>query len=214
LITDQDTQDPGPETKFDSEEGKETSVKKKGPLLRLLGLVLVLGGLFLVGHLTGFNENFDKDALRKWVQDSGPLGSIGLIAAFTVGLLVQVPGLLFVFVSIWVYGQLMGGILAHLGGVVALSVTFLVVRAVGGKPLGEIKNKYARKIFSKLEDYPITTVIVLRLLLWYSPPMNYALALSGVRFRDYVIGSALGLLPVVAVIAVFFEAISPYLDKF
>ena len=33
------------------------------------------------------------------------------------------------------------------------------------------------------------TVIVLRLLLWIAPPLNYALAMSNIRFREYLVGS-------------------------
>jgi uncharacterized membrane protein YdjX (TVP38/TMEM64 family) len=34
---------------------------------------------------------------------------------------------------------------------------------------------------------------VLRLFLWLAPALNYALALSPIRYRDYLAGSAIGL---------------------
>ncbi|MDF1665101.1 MAG: VTT domain-containing protein [Planctomycetota bacterium] len=181
---------------------------KKSVWPRLLALVGLLGGLYAVGHYTGFIENFDQASLKTWVKESGPLGFLGLIAAFSVGMLLQVPGMLFVGVSIWVYGQTVGGILAHIGGVVALSVSFLVARTVGGRPLGAMKNKWAVKIFDRLDEHPISTVVILRLIFWFGPPINYALAFSNIKFRDYLIGSALGLIPIVAIVAVFFESLS------
>lgn len=184
---------------------------KKPVWIRLLALVALLGGLYGIGHYTGFIENFDQASLKAWVQDSGPLGFVVLIVLFSVGMLIQVPGMLFVGVSIWVYGQTVGGILAHLGGVVALSVSFLVARTVGGRPLGAMKNKWAQKIFARLDESPITTVAVLRLIFWFGPPINYALAFSNVKFRDYVIGSAIGLAPIVAIVAIFFEPLSQVL---
>jgi uncharacterized membrane protein YdjX (TVP38/TMEM64 family) len=48
-------------------------------------------------------------------------------------------------------------------------------------------------------------VAILRLILWMAPPLNYALAMSAVRFRDYVIGSALGLLIPIALASLFFD---------
>lgn len=184
---------------------------KKSVWPRLLALLALLGGLYALGHYTGFIDNFDQASLKAWVKESGPLGFVGLIAAFSVGMLIQVPGMLFVGVSIWVYGQTVGGILAHLGGVVALSVSFLVARTVGGRPLGAMKNKWAVKIFDRLDEHPISTVAILRLIFWFGPPINYALAFSNIKFRDYVIGSALGLVPIVAIVAVFFEPLSSVL---
>ena len=188
--------------------------RPKSLWLRLLFLIFVLGGLFLIGHLTGFNESFDRESLRQWVQDAGPLGSLLLVCAFIAGLLVQIPGMLFVVVGIWVYGQFWGGLLAHVGGVLALSVSFVIVRGIGGKPLGAIKNKHARHIFDRLHDAPIKTVALLRLFFWFSPPLNYALALSGIRLRDYALGSAIGLIPVVATTSIFFDLVSSMLTGF
>jgi uncharacterized membrane protein YdjX (TVP38/TMEM64 family) len=34
--------------------------------------------------------------------------------------------------------------------------------------------------------------------MWFNPPISYALALSSVKFRDYALGSAIALAPVVA----------------
>ena len=60
-------------------------------------------------------------------------------------------------------------------------------------------------MLARLDERPVTTVIVLRTLLWLAPPLNYALALSSIRFRHYLIGSALGLLLPVAGAALFFD---------
>jgi uncharacterized membrane protein YdjX (TVP38/TMEM64 family) len=46
-------------------------------------------------------------------------------------------------------------------------------------------------------------VALLRLVLWMAPAVNYALALSPVRYRDYAIGSAVGLAIPVAAAAAF-----------
>ena len=50
-----------------------------------------------------------------------------------------------------------------------------------------------RKILDRLDERPILTVVILRLIFVMSPPVNYALALSSLRFRDYLIGSLIGL---------------------
>ena len=51
----------------------------------------------------------------------------------------------------------------------------------------------------------IRTVFLLRLFLWLAPALNYALALTHVKYRDYLIGSALGLIVPVAGAALLFD---------
>ena len=61
-----------------------------------------------------------------------------------------------------------------------------------------------RAILARLEERPIRTVALLRLFLWLAPALTYALALSRIRYRHYVAGSAIGLaLPVAAAAALF-----------
>lgn len=184
----------------------EPGSKCRTPLwLRLLALVLILLSLFAVGHYTGFNQSLSIEGIRQRVQDAGAYGVILLLVLFVIGLLVQVPGMVFVGVSIFVYGRLLGGGLAWFGGLLALSVSFLVVRSVGGEALAEIKSPFMKKIFARMDDYPIATVATLRIFFQFSPPLNYALALSPLKFRDYIIGSALGLMPVVVFVSLLFE---------
>jgi uncharacterized membrane protein YdjX (TVP38/TMEM64 family) len=56
-------------------------------------------------------------------------------AVFTVGQLVQVPGVIFILVARVVWGPIVGFGLAYLGSVFSAAAVFMMVRAVGGKPL-------------------------------------------------------------------------------
>jgi uncharacterized membrane protein YdjX (TVP38/TMEM64 family) len=121
----------------------------------------------------------------------------------------HVPGLALVAAGVLAWGRLPGGVLAYLAAIIAMTLCFLTVRTIGGSPLGELKHRHARRLLQHLEDRPIRTVALVRLVTWLSPGMTYALALSPVRLRDYVLGSALGILLPVAVfislLGVFFK---------
>src|SRR5262249_10299202 len=52
-----------------------------------------------------------------------------------------------------------------------------------------------RTLDDRLERRGVATVIVLRLLLFLAPPLNWLLGASRVRTTDYVLGTALGILP-------------------
>jgi uncharacterized membrane protein YdjX (TVP38/TMEM64 family) len=176
--------------------------------VRLLRVVLVLvlfAALVLAGKLSGATDGLTADRLRAMVLAAGAWGMLLYVLVFSLGQLVHLPGLLFVIAGILAYGRLWGGGLAWIGALSSVSLTFAVARSVGGSPLAEIRSPRVRKILSRLETHPIWTVLVLRLFLTTSPPVNYTLALSGVRYRDYLLGSALGLLPAIVLSSLFVE---------
>lgn len=168
-------------------------------------MAALLVSLFVVGHVTGLTESVTVDNLRGWMQEAGAWGIVLFVAIFLIGELVHVPGLVFVAAGVLTYGRLEGGMLGFLTALLSVSFSFAVVRGVGGKAMAEIKWNWVKRILAKLDDHPIKTVAALRMILCLAPPLNYALALSNIRFRDYLIGSTLGLIPPVALFVVFFD---------
>ncbi|MBO6939067.1 MAG: VTT domain-containing protein [Deltaproteobacteria bacterium] len=179
--------------------------------LRLALLVVFLVGLFVLGAATGWTDRFTLEGIRETIAGAGLWGFAIFIGAFAVGELLHVPGFLFVAAAVLAYGRLAGGAAAYVGAVVSVVVSFAVVRAVGGRALGGLKNARVRKILDRLEERPVRVVAILRLLLWMAPPLNYALALSPVRFRDYLIGSAVGLVVPIALASAFLDWFIQYL---
>jgi uncharacterized membrane protein YdjX (TVP38/TMEM64 family) len=110
----------------------------------------------------------------------------------------------FVAGGILAYGRAIGFAVSLAAAVCSVGASFLIVRAVGGKALAEIERPFVKRMMAKLDERPILTVLILRSIFWLSPPLNYGLALSNMRFRDYLIGSALGLIvPVLGASFVF-----------
>jgi uncharacterized membrane protein YdjX (TVP38/TMEM64 family) len=173
--------------------------------LRLGLLAAVALALLLVRYTTRFGASLSTAAIRDLVQHAGIAGVGLFVLAFAAGELLHVPGLVFVSAAVLGWGRVVGGIVAYVGALVAASIAFFIVRAIGGQPLAEIRQPRLRALLARLERRPISTVALLRLLLWLAPALNYALALSPLRFRDYAAGSALGLAIPVAAAAALIE---------
>lgn len=172
--------------------------------LRLVALIVLLATLYLVGRETGIVSGVTTAVVREKVQGAGIWGALAFVAAFSGGLFLHVPGLVFVGAGIAAYGRLLGGLLSFGAAVNAVSVSFLVVRFFGGSPFASMKHPLATRLMTYLDTHPVITVALLRLVLLMSPPLNYALGLSAIRFKDYLAGSALGLaLPLTAVSFLF-----------
>lgn len=173
-------------------------------LVRLALLGALVAALLFVRYETHLGASLSTAHLRELVQHAGIAGVGIFLVAFACGELLHVPGLVFVAAAVLAWGRLAGGALAYLGALVAVSLAFVIIRAVGGQPLGDLRWPRVRAILARLEERPIRTVALLRLFLWLAPALTYALALSRIRYRHYVAGSAIGLaLPVAAAAALF-----------
>lgn len=179
---------------------RNVAEKKKRPLLRI-GLLLLAGvALYAIGHFTGLTEQVTPENIRQTVQDAGPWGVLVFIAAFAVGLFLHVPGMVFVATGVLLWGRIAGFFVGLIGALIAVSFTFVIVRRAGGQALTEIERPFVKKVMAKIETRPILTVVILRSVLWLAPGLNYALAMSNVRFSHFVIGSAIGLVVPVGIV--------------
>jgi len=170
-----------------------------------IGLVLLLAGsLFALNSALGLTEQLSAEALQAWMLEAGTPGMVGFVLVFAVGNLLSVPGLVFIIASLLAYGKLTGALVALVGSLAALTLNFWVVRMVGGKAKAAPEGRAAR-LLAGLQRRPVGTVFVLRNLMMLSPPLNYALAISSIRYRDYMLGSTLGLLAPIAVYALFLD---------
>lgn len=163
-----------------------------------LGLGLVaLGGAGLALERSGALE---QAALEGLLLSLGCWAVPLFFVLFTAGAVLQVPGALFVVAARLAFGPVWGFVLAYAGAVVAVTAAFGLVRALRGRrddPPRPLRWRWARRLLDGAQRRPVLTVALLRTLFFLSPPLNYALAFSRIRARDYVLGSALGLaLPV------------------
>lgn len=172
---------------------------KPSPRLRLAALALAIVLTIALVRLSGVGRYLDGDALPSTMRALGPLGVVVFVAAFTVGVLAYLPGAIFVAAGVLAYGRVGGYVVNLLGGVVATCASFAVARAIGGQPLGDVERPFVRRMLARIDERPILWLAALRLVTFISPPLNTALALSRIRFRDFAIGSALGLVIPMAV---------------
>ena len=179
---------------------------------RIAALTVFTVGIALYGHYTGIVDDFDVERIRSTVREAGALGVLAFFAVFAIGELFHIPGVVFLVAGLLSWGRTLGFPIVFLGSVISVSISFFVVRAIGGKALAALDRPFIRRILARLEDRPIRTVFLLRMFLFLAPPLNYALAMTNVRFRHYLVGSALGLVPGVLAVTLFFDWVITFID--
>jgi len=128
------------------------------------------------------------------------------------GNLVQVPGLIFLAAAELALGPLWGAALTYFAACLACFSTFAFARTIGGDALRAWDcGALGRRLFAHLDRRPLRAIVGLRLLFQTVPALNYALALSGVRFRHYFWGTLLGLPLPILIYCVFLEQLSAWL---
>ena len=172
---------------------------------RLLFLTVVIIGLWLAAWVTGVTGLFTSESIRRVVGPRSLWGVAAFIALFSAGQLLRVPSTVFVAAAVAIYGRSLGTVVALLGALVSATVTFAVVRAFAGQALADVQRPVVRHLLSKIDRRPVATVALLRLLFQTAPPLNYALAMTAIRWRDHLVGSVLGLPVPVTAIAFFFD---------
>lgn len=179
--------------------------RKHGTRLRLAAVVLILFALWLGAWAGGLLDGLDVATIRAQAEAWGWLGPGIFLLAFCALNLVQVPSMLLVLAAVVIWGPLAGGTLGFIGSMVACTTTFLLVRAVGGRALGGVRRPWARRMLESLDRRPILTIVVLRTVMQGAAALNATLALTTLSLSRYLLGTALGLIVPVLVVALLTE---------
>lgn len=172
---------------------------------RLLAVILFLAVLLAVFQLSGLRGHFNLAFLQQQILSQQGVGLLIFIVLFALGNLIQIPGWIFLAAAVLTMGQVWGGMATYLAATLSCLFTFVVIRAIGGDALRTLQSPLAVRILRQLDTQPIRSVVLLRMLFQTVPALNYALALSGIPFWKYLLGTLLGLPLPIAVYCVFFD---------
>ena len=175
---------------------------------RLLGVGLFLAILVAIFEVSGLRDHFNLSFMRQVILQHQIGGLILFVALFSLGNLIQIPGWVFLAAAVLTLGRLWGGIVTYIAAVTSCLFTFLTIRALGGEALRLLTNRVAVRILRELDAHPIGCVALLRVLFQTVPALNYALAMSGIRLRSYLIGTLAGLPVPIALYCIFFDALA------
>lgn len=175
---------------------------------RLLGVGLFLAILLAVFEVSGLRDHFNLAFMRQAILQHRIGGLVVFVLLFSLGNLIQIPGWVFLAAAVLALGPVWGGVATYLAAVISCAFTFVTIRAVGGDALRSLENTIAVRILRELDARPIGSVALLRVLFQTIPALNYALAMSGIKFRTYVIGTLVGLPLPIGLYCIFFDALS------
>lgn len=138
------------------------------------------------------------EAVRAWALDLGPSGPPLVIAAGALGVLFNIPVLPTVIVCVVLYGWLVGGLLAFGIFICGLVLVNLAAHWLGRPVVHKLFGGALEAVNVQLRGRELPSVITLRLIFYMNPIANWLLAISDVGFRNIILGTLIGAVPVAA----------------
>ena len=161
--------------------------------LRLLGLGLAL---VIASGLVWLLIGGDIDTVQAAVASTGPWGPVVYVAMHVLLTLVPVSKNLLSGVAGALFGLGAGIALSWVASMVSAVVGFLVARRLGREAVAQMTGPRITRVEKILRQQGVIAVIVARL----TPVLpftfvNYGAGVSAVSLRDFVLGTAVGVLP-------------------
>lgn len=178
---------------------------------RLVAVTLFLAALWALFQFSGLKAHFGLQAIHDSFEQHMLVGLLVFAALFALGNLAQIPGWLFLAAAVLALGRFWGGLATYLAACLSCATSFAVIRALGGDALRRLPERWVARVVARLDAHPTQSVLALRLVFQTAPAVNVALALSGVPWRPYLLGTLLGLPLPILLYTVFFDTVAHWL---
>lgn len=166
-------------------------------LLKLALLVSLVGGAIYAIRFTEFGKAFNRNALQDWIESFPPaLAPLVYIAIYIVGTILLIPGTILSFVGALLFGAYLGTLYTWIGATIGATLAFLVAKSLGRDFVDQLLGGRFAEFERRLEKHGFTSLLILRLLPWFPfNGINFGSGLTRIRLRDYVLATAIGILP-------------------
>ncbi len=161
--------------------------------VRLGVLVALLVVVFVVEQVRGWD---DVRILQEQVAAAGALGAAVFVAGYVVLVLLPAPKALLTALGGALYGLWLGALLSWTAALIGGAAAFWLGRVLGREAVDRLTGGRVARADRLLTEHGFGAVVAVRLVpVLPFTVINYTAGLTGVGFRHYVLGSALGMVP-------------------
>jgi uncharacterized membrane protein YdjX (TVP38/TMEM64 family) len=173
---------------------KGTPKNRKNALMKaILLLIFVVAAIFLV-RFTPVKNYLTAEALGRFLESAGFWAPLIFILIYTAGVCLFLPGTLLTGLGAAIFGAYWGFLYVWFGAMAGASAAFFIGRTLGREFAASLIGDKLKKYDDGIERNGFATVLYLRLVYFPFTPMNFGMGLTKVHFRDYFIGTGLGII--------------------
>ena len=170
-----------------------TSQSKR--VLKRLVPVLLLAVFVLLFIFGVFDFLHDRERIESFFNDSGLFGPVLYVLAFVAAQPLSLPGAALIIPATFVWDWWEVFAYSMLGGIIASSLGFSISRWLAQD---WVRRRLPQRFIGwekRFVDHALLSTIALRLVTGYAPAADWFLGISKVRWREFIIGTILGLIP-------------------
>ena len=172
----------------------QTGKLPRAALIKAVLLVLFIVAAVLTVRFTGLREFLTVEKLGAWLAAAGFWAPLAFILVYAAGVCLFIPGTLLTALGAAIFGPYWGFVYVWLAAMLGAAGAFLIGRYLGREFAASLIGDRLQKYDDAIERNGFATVLYLRLVYFPFTAMNFGMGLTKVRFRDYLWGTALGIL--------------------
>jgi uncharacterized membrane protein YdjX (TVP38/TMEM64 family) len=167
--------------------------RKKATVKALLFTAFIAAALYMV-RFTPVKGFLTQETLGHLLESAGFWAPLIFMIVYMTGICLFVPGTLLTALGAAIFGAYWGFLYVWIGAMVGASAAFWIGRILAREFASSLIGDRLRKYDDAIERNGFATVLYLRLLYFPFTAMNFGMGLTKVRFRDYLLGTGLGIL--------------------
>ncbi|MDE2216407.1 MAG: TVP38/TMEM64 family protein [Planctomycetota bacterium] len=182
----------------------------KKAIIKFIILLIIIGGAFFAFRHTSLSQYTQKDALLSILTQLREhwWGPIGFILIYGIGCVVALPGSLLTLCGGAIFGVAMGTAYNVLASNLGATLAFLMARYFGRDFVSRLMKGRVEAFDEKVASHGFRFIFTLRLIpLVPFNGLNLGSGLSKIKYRDYLLGSVLGMLPGTFIYTYFADAL-------
>lgn len=176
-------------------------------LIVAAGVVALLAGLALAWGISPLRNAFDLHALAAMgsaLHDSS-LAPLALMGVYVIAGLIAMPLTLLIGATVIAFGAWPGALYAFVGSLINGTLIYAIGRFAGREVVSDWLTRRGRSkietLNRHLERRGLIAIALIRLAPLPYSLINLIAGASKIRFVDFVVGTALGLVPVIGLLA-------------
>jgi uncharacterized membrane protein YdjX (TVP38/TMEM64 family) len=172
----------------------------------LVVIALVAAGLTALWRWTALADWFSVNALSAWARqlEHSTFTPLWVLLVFLIAAQVFFPITVLSLATVLTFGPVIGTLYSTLGALLGGLVTYFIGRLLGEARLCTVAGPRVKKLRALIQDHGLATSVTIHIL----PVAPFTLVnlfsgASGLRLRDFIVGTLIGHLPGAVSVIVF-----------
>jgi uncharacterized membrane protein YdjX (TVP38/TMEM64 family) len=174
-------------------------MKNKKQIIKFSALAVFLVLAFLSVRYFGVSEILRPAMIKEKILMFGMFAPFVFMLFYAGATVAFIPGTPLTIAAGALFGPIFGTLYTVVGATTGAALAFILTRTIGRGFVGDLEGEKWKKLSEydkKMEENGLGVVLFLRFVpLFPFNGLNFALGLTKVKFKDYFLGTVIGILP-------------------